>query len=392
MTEATERARMFAAACSGMFCFGIVLALLGALFGLPAFRDRLHIDLAQQGSILSLLYVGVLIASPLAGPVIDRFGTKLVLLLCTLLVMASLLGFVGARSFWEAAASGIVLGIGGGGLNVATNSLVSDVFAEQRGSYLNYLGIFYGFGALLIPFLAATISARFTPGEIILCAVVLAGACALAYAVLRFPPPREAHTFSAREVARVATYPGVLLFAFLLFFQSGDEAVIGGWTTRYAGAMGATARQSEWMLFAVLAAVMLGRMVAGRVVRRLGAATMVLTCLCASLLSYIFFWWARTLLLQFVGAALVGFFFAAIYPTTLAIVGNRYPRFSASVFSLIFTIALIGGITFPWIVGQVASAYGLRAGMVLPIAGCSAAVLLMLVIRAGKPPRSPAAE
>ena len=48
---------MFAAACAGMFCYGIVLALLGALFGLPAFRDRVGMSFQQQGAILGIVYL-----------------------------------------------------------------------------------------------------------------------------------------------------------------------------------------------------------------------------------------------------------------------------------------------------------------------------------------------
>src|SRR5437016_14511957 len=114
---------MFAAACSGMFCFGVSLALLGSLFGVPAFRQRLHIDLLQQGAILSLLYVGVLLTTPLVGPVVDRFGNKVVMVVSAVLVTASLGGFVVADSFATAALAGVMLGIGGGGLNIATNSL-----------------------------------------------------------------------------------------------------------------------------------------------------------------------------------------------------------------------------------------------------------------------------
>jgi len=54
-----NRSRLFGAACSAMFLFGIVLAMLGTIFGLQEMRDRLHVDLAQQGDIFLALFLGV---------------------------------------------------------------------------------------------------------------------------------------------------------------------------------------------------------------------------------------------------------------------------------------------------------------------------------------------
>ncbi len=364
-----------------MFMFGIVLALLGALFGLPQFRARLGVDVVQQGTILALVYVGVLLATPLAGPVIDAFGNKVVMLSSALLVTVSLISFTFAGSFAAAALAGVALGIGGGGLNIAANALVSDVYGDERGPMLNYLGMFYGVGALFIPLLVATISTLLSPSQIIVCAVVLSGVCSIAYAAMHFPPPREAHGLKLRDVASVAASPGVMLFALLLFFQSGDESVITGWTSSYLGSLGASTRQASWALTAYLAGVMTGRVAAGRLLARLGKWQLVFASACASLLGYAIFISVGTLALMWAAAALVGFCLSAIYPTSLAMIGDRYQRFSASVFSVVFTIAWFGGIVAPWSVGKLAASFGLRAGMALPLVGRVCVVALLLALR-----------
>src|SRR5436309_10108227 len=74
-----NRARRCGAACSAMFLFGIVLAILGTIFGLPEMRARLHADLARQRDIFLVLYLGVFVSTILVGPVIDSFGNKVVL-------------------------------------------------------------------------------------------------------------------------------------------------------------------------------------------------------------------------------------------------------------------------------------------------------------------------
>src|SRR5262249_1426287 len=144
------RRPLFLASGAAMFVFGITLAALGALFGLPETRARLHVDLAQQGDIFFTLYLGVFVSTILVGPIIDSFGNKVVLTVSVTLVVAGLLGFWVAGSFVSAIVAAFVLGLGGGGLNTSANALVADLYPELRGTMLNLLGVFYGCGAVLI--------------------------------------------------------------------------------------------------------------------------------------------------------------------------------------------------------------------------------------------------
>ncbi len=51
-----------------MFVFGMIIAMLGTLFGLPAMRERLGINLAQQGDLFSVLFIGLLVSTAVVGP------------------------------------------------------------------------------------------------------------------------------------------------------------------------------------------------------------------------------------------------------------------------------------------------------------------------------------
>ncbi len=365
-----------------MFVFGIVLALLGTLFGLPEMRARLHVDLAREGNLFLLLYAGVLAATVVVGPLIDSIGNKLVLLVSALLVTLALTGFVAAESYVLAAVSSVLLGMGGGGLNTSANVLASDLYGEDRGPMLNVLGIFYGIGALAIPLLAASIAEVLNVRQLLILATALAALATLAYALLRFPPPSEAQGFSTGELAQVVRYPGVLLLAFVLFFESGNEAAIGGWTSSYAGSMGANARAATWVLSGYWAALMAGRLLAVRLLRYFGKAQLVLASGVGSVAGCAVLLLAGSTGGVAAGVALLGVSFAAIYPTTLAIAGDRYQRFSGSVFGLLFSIGLCGGMIFPWAMGHLAEGFGLRRTMSLPLVGALMICMLTSVIRA----------
>jgi MFS transporter, FHS family, glucose/mannose:H+ symporter len=378
-SSSLRQRRVFAAACAGMFVFGIVLALLGTLFGLPELRARLHLNFARQGDLLLDLFAGIFTATVIVGPLLDRFGSRVVLVFSSLLVSAALVGFASAHSFAPVAVASLTLGLGGGGLNTATNVLVSDLYGAERGAMLNVLGIFFGIGALSIPLLAASISALLTPGQLMVSAAALAGVCGLAYLAIECPPPAEAKGFSWREAARVVRYPGIVLFAALLFCQSGNEASIGGWVSTYAAFRGLGARTATWILAGYWAAMMLGRLISARLVSRISKGHLIFWSGVGSVAGSLVLLVASSRSKLAAGAALVGFSFAGIYPTVLAMVGDRYARYAGTVFGVLFSTALIGGMVFPWAIGHVSQTAGVRYGMFLPI--LSAILICVLVHR-----------
>ncbi|HET7750348.1 MAG TPA: MFS transporter [Terriglobales bacterium] len=381
MPQGRQRAWLFAAACAGMFIFGVVLALLGTLFGLPAMRDRLGVDLAQQGDLFLLLFAGVCFATVAVGPLVDRFGNKLVLLVSAILVTLALVEFAAAHSLPSASIAALLIGLGGGGLNTSSNVLTSELYEGNRGPMLNLLGIFYGFGALFIPLLAASITSLLPMPELLLCTAALPAIAVVAYAVLPFPLPREGHGMSWREIVEVVRYPGLLLFGLLLFIESGNEAVLAGWTSTYVGKAGAAAQLATWILAGYWAGLMLGRFCATRLLRHFRDVQVVLLSGFGALAGCAVLLGVRSVPVLAAAVVFTGFAQSAIFPTTLAMIGDRYHRYTATAFGVLFAIGLAGGAVFPWAVGHISEARSVRAGMVLLLAGAFAVVATAFVIK-----------
>jgi fucose permease len=384
-----QQRTLFIGACAGILVFGIVLAILGTLFGMPEMRTRLHIDLAQQGNLFLLLYLGLFISSVIAGPLIDNVGNRGVLSISSLFVAAAMVLFGTTGSLAGASAAALLLGLGGGGLNTSTNVLVSDLYGDQRGPMLNLLGIFFGIGALCIPLLAASIEGHFTIPQLLFFCAFLSGACAVAYSVLAFPPAIAAQSFSIRETIRVARYPGVLLLGFLLFFESGNEACIGGWTSTYANSSGYPVRVATLVLAGYWAALMLSRLFAASLLKRTAKSKIIMGSALVSLAGCAMLLSAQSLPVLVIGVLLIGASYAPIFPTTLAVAGDRYSN-TGTVFGLLFAIALVGGMTFPWMVGQVSEKFGVRIGMIVPLAGAIGICVLAAVLTAQERTRTEA--
>jgi FHS family glucose/mannose:H+ symporter-like MFS transporter len=376
VTQTIRRGILFGGAATGIFVFGIVMAVLGTLFGFPEMRTRLRVDLAQQGNLFLLLYVGILFATLVAGPAIDVMGNKPILFGSAILVAAGMLGFAFAHSYASSAIPALLLGCGGGGLNTSTNALISDLYHERRGPMLNVLGIFYGIGALCIPLLAATIAALFSIRTQLFCCAGLASGCALLFLALRFPPAAAAQSFSWREALQVARYPGVLILGFLLFCQAGNEASIAGWTSTYAGEAGFPVRTATFILAGYWAALMTGRLVVAQLLKSMSKERLVFASGLGALLGAGLLLANRSVVMLGLGVLILGFSYAGVFPTALAIAGDSYRKLAGTVFGLIFGIALLGGMSFPWTVGQFSQAWGVRYGMMVPLVGAAAICVL----------------
>jgi MFS transporter, FHS family, glucose/mannose:H+ symporter len=376
VAETIRRGMLFAAASTGIFVFGIVMAVLGTLFGLPEMRARLQINLAQQGNMFLLLYVGIFIATLAAGPAIDAIGNKAILIVSSLLVAAGMAGFAYAHSLASGAMPAVLVGCGGGGLNTSTNALVSDLFGEKRGSMLNLLGIFYGIGALCIPLLAAAITGHFAIAPQLLFCAALATICAILFATMHFPKAAAAQTFAWRDAFAVAKYPGVLVLGFLLFCQSGNEASIAGWTSTYVGEAGVRAQIATFVLAGYWAALMIGRLLVARLLRSVSKEQLVLGSGIGALLGALILLTNRSREMLIVGVLVIGFSYAGIFPTALAIAGDAYQRMAGTVFGLLIATALVGGMSFPWAVGQISQRWGIRYGMLIPLLGAAGICVL----------------
>jgi fucose permease len=365
------------AAFGGMFVFGIVMALLGAL--LP----RLPVGLGQAGNLFFALTSAMLVSMLALGPLTDRFGKKLPLAAGSFCVGAALLGIAAAPGYGLLLASICLLGAGGGALNGVTNTLVADLYSDprQKNSALNLLGVFFGFGALFLPFLIGSLLGVLGLTGILGLAAGLSLALGVLYLALAFPPPKHAEGLPLAETARLARNPLVLLFGFLLFFQSGNEFIMGGYTSKYLTLQFQTSYEgASYILAAYWGSIMLARVISSRLLLRVQGPLVVLGSALGSAVGVTVLLLAGTVTVAALGVVLIGLSFASIYPTVLGLAGSRFEEYSGTVFGLLFAIALTGGMTLPWAVGQIAQTRNLRLALSLPALNALMIFVLQLLI------------
>jgi fucose permease len=282
---------------------------------------------------------------------------------------------------WTAAA---VLGLGGGALNGATNTLMADLHEDpqRKNAALNLMGVFFGFGALLAPFAMGALLRR-APLEAILAGAAVVCACSGVYASLfHFPAPKAPQRLPFAEMPAMLRAPIVPLLAAALFFQSGNEFLLGGYlSSLFQRELLAAPDQASWALAGVWASVMAARVFFSRYLLRADAYRVVLwsaalSAAAAAGVALVPGFAAATLIAAALGAAM-----SAIFPTILGIAGARFQERSGTVFGILFTVALSGGMSVPWIAGHLAEACGLRAAFWLAAGGCACTWALTALAR-----------
>jgi fucose permease len=369
-------------ALAGMFVFGIVIALVGAL--VPSLSTRLGLTLGDVGTLFLVMNFAVLVASIAIGLVVDRFGLKPPMAMGAGLVALGLVLVATADRVGVLVAAVTCLGFGGGLMNGGANTLGADLHDDplRKAAALNLLGVFYGFGALALPFSVGALTAALGFAGPLMGAAALSLAVGAAAALQRFPLPKQ-HTASPfAAMPRFLKEPAVLALGGLLFFQSGNEFALGGYISAFlTREMQLSLDTASYTLAGYWAALMTTRLFLTRLLLVVSPSTVVLGSGVLSVVVALGLALAPTPLLAVLASVLMGLALAGVFPTVLGMAGARFERHSGTVFGILFTMALSGGMTIPWIAGHLADAAGVRAAFILTSANFVMVALLSVVAR-----------
>ena len=376
MTYPTHKRNMvFAAACIGMLLFGIVMISIGSI--LPSISAKLNLDEAQQGVIATMLPLGILIGSVFFGPIVDRFGYKLLLMVSSLFIIAGLEGIGYASVPWMVEVSILMIAIAGGVINGATNALGSDISADDKSANLSLLGVFYGIGALCMPLALSSLKV-FLPSEtIIKCVGAFVVIPFIYFVLIRFPEPKQTQGIPVTAYLKLVKEKILLLFGFVLFFQSAVEGLINNWSTSYLKIY-IGEEKALLTLMAIPVAMTVTRLVFGIILRKINPATVLVFSILIAILGAIILKFADTQLLATVSLALFGVGLAAGFPVILSYIGQIYASMSGTAFSIALVIALTGNTLLNYLTGIATQRMGIE---ILPyiLTGALASLLLMFI-------------
>ncbi len=364
------------AASLGFFIYGLIAAMLGTI--LPDLSDRFHLSPSQNGTIASAQALGLIIASLAVGPLLDNEGKKLGIILGLVLISIALLALPRSPGFRSIVLLLFLLGLGGGTLVTGANSLVSDVSATHRATALNLTNLFFGVGALTTPFVSANLFGR---NWVRLCysiaslTIITLGIQALT----KMPGPTGAGRFVLADAAPVLGRPLLFLIGLFLFLYVTCEVGMWNWLPRYLIAQGIPeSRALNILSLGFALGLLLGRAAVLPILVHVPAITVTLVGSVAMAVTT--FLMLRTTHPAAAGALvfLAGVSMAPVYPTTLAIVGDAFPRMSGTAIGFAITCGWIGLAVSSRIIGSIASGDPRRLKKALLVIPASAVLMVGL--------------
>jgi fucose permease len=371
-----NRRALFAVSCVSLFTFGIVLTTLGAV--LPSIIERFGIDKTAAGSLFLLNTFGIVIGSIVFGPIVDRNGYKEMLVVSTALIILGLEAIAFAPSMNWLRAAVLITGFGAGIINGGANALVADISVDGRTAGLSKLHVFFGAGAVGVPFALGILLGRFTYSILIAAVGALCVIPLVITAVPHFPTPKQAQGFPIATAKALLRDPVLLTFGVMLFLESGMEITVGGWTATFFKEELLISDQRALVYLALYwSGLMVGRIALSAVVRRVTASRVLAGGIT---IAFIAAWIVITThdpSFAALGVFLLGLGFSATFPVVLGLIADRHVALSGTAFSVAMVMALTGGMLMPYLTGVLGTAYGLRGSfLIVPAALLGLATLL----------------
>lgn len=331
---------------------GLVLASLGPT--LPALAKLTGASLGAISTIFVTKSAGYMTGAFLGGRLFDRYpGHPLIAGMLTLMVICMVLVPL-SPSVAILTAVLYALGFGEGALDVGGNTLLVWLYPTGLGPWMNGLHFFFGIGAFLSPLIISY--APGTDGSITHAYWILAALLIpfILFVLIQPSPPIAHHARKNESGQGLSDHRmTILLVAGLLFAAVGAEVGYGNWIYTYsltrslADIGGAAALTSAyWGSFTV------GRLLAIPLAARASPQMIMIMCLvgvaAASLAvlsqpDLVWMLWAGTIA--------AGLAVAPMFATVISLAEGRMP-ISGRATGWFFVGSSLGGMSIPWIIGQ----------------------------------------
>ena len=360
---------------------GLILASIGPT--LDALSDQTGSTLSQISILFTANSLGYIAGSLAAGRAYARLTGNTVL--ATALVgMAALTVFIPlSGNLWLLIALFGGIGIAIGLIDVGCNTLLVWLFGSDVPPYMNTLHLGFGVGAVLSPLIVdrfAVVTDDATAAFWLFAALMLPVAAWIYRTPSPRPPTAAASSDAPGVVRRYRWFLGIT--AVFFFMHVGAELSFGGWIFSYAEELGKPETTARVLNSLFWGGLVLGRLAAIPMSRRLTPARMLQLDLAGAIASIglmaLLPDWSLSIWIGTIG---FGASVASIFASSINFAEQRM-TITSHVTALFLVGGSAGSMSLPWLVGQYFDSRGPES-MVYVVAGASlAAAALFLIMRA----------
>ncbi|MFP8874694.1 MAG: MFS transporter [Myxococcota bacterium] len=346
---------MLAFGFAALLVFGVLLVLVGS--NIAELAAAMQLDMEEVGLLGATLSMGIGFGVLLAGPLVDRFPRRPMLVASLVLTAAALLSVGPVMSLGRAMLHVTIAGMGAGFYETLLNVVTIERYRERATHAVTWIHTAATLGAVLAPPLLGWASARggFALG------FQAAGIAILGLVAWSLFVPlgsRESMPPEALKTDRLRiSHPTLLALCAVAFAYIGAEASITLFAVPYATDVlileperGRNVISAFWM------GILLGRLVllarretpgAGwLVLAGISSGSLMLACVVLQV-PHVEIW---------IGAC--GLLVAGVFPIMVTLAGEYFPDARGTAIGISVGSGSLGGFVIPWLVGWVALVFG----------------------------------
>ena len=345
----------------------ILFAVDGVGFGvwaahIPVFKANLALTSSGLSEVLLALVIGSIVTMPIAGHLIQRFGSRPILWIAVTAYILALFGLSRVQNLWPLILVAGAFGASKGALDVSVNSQGVWVERNVQKSIMSAFQGYWSIGGLIAALLSsyALRHGGTTQLDFLVTAAVLA-LCALAASpyLLREEKKEAAdHRFRAPD-------PALLRLAGIAFLGLFAEGAMADWDGVYLNTVvGVSLAQAAIGYAAFSIAMAAGRFTGDWLIARLSSATILRLCgalLFTGVATTLIFntWWSSIL-----GFICAGLGVANIVPVIWGAAGRNHVIGAGPALATVTTIGYFGFLAGPPLIGAVSTLLNLRLALI----------------------------
>lgn len=362
---------------AGYFAASLVLGLSSAALGptLGSLAGQTDSQLGEISFLFTTHALGYLIGSFQGGRIYDRLPGHPVMVVGFLLIAATLALIPTIPLLWLLTLVIGLMGLAQGVVDVGGNTLLIWIHRDRVGPFMNGLHFFFGLGAFVSPMIVAV-------SDDVRWAYWILALLALPPGIwLLGRPSPAAGGASATESTGPANPWLVPLIALFLALYVGAEASLGGWIHTYTvetglgdAGLGAYLTSGFWGAFTA------GRLLSIPAAARFRPRSVLLLDFAGALAGLgVLLLWPTSTVAAWVGIVGVGASIASIFPTMISLAERRL-AITGRVTGWFFVGASAGGMSLPWVIGQLFESIGPRVTLVTVLIDLLVAAGILLVL------------
>ncbi len=325
------------------------------------FRKFFGVTISQLANLILVLFLTQLAVDVVSIKLIDKIGFRKSAVIAQIfsalgLIMLGILPNVMTHTYPALIISAVFYAIGAGFQETVLSPIADSIADEFQGGTLLFLHSFYSVGQILAV-LVTTVAIKIF-GEEYWYILPFVWAVIPIYNTFRFLKVPLHDTLKKEEktpLKELLSSKSFILSVILMVGAGASELSMAQWSSMFAEKGLNVSKMTGDLLGPCLFAVFMfgGRILSGITEKKIDTKKMLLLCSVLCVICYLVTAFSLNGYLALAGCGICGFAIAIMWPGTLAVTSEKFPKGGAAMFSILALFGDVGCSVGPWVSGKI---------------------------------------